>query len=338
MFKSIDIKNFQRHKELSIEFGEGVTSIVGPSDTGKSATIRALKWVSLNKPTGDKFIKNGKTKSAVRLVFEGGKVTRIKGKGKNTYRFNNADFSAFGDSVPEPIANTLNVAPINFQSQHDAPFWFCETSGEVSRQLNKIVNLDIIDVSLSKLASDVRDKKAAQNVVNKRIDRLQEQKNNLSHIEEMDKELQIVEELSARLLSGERGCTRIDELIKKVSQYRSDIERLSESILVGQRAVDVGDSWRTSQKQMTVLKTLLKQIGDYAKTAKKRPPSIKYIEKLYPIIDNKEKQKERLEELITQYKKTQLDKDRWQKETKQLERNLKAQIGKICPLCQQPVK
>jgi predicted nuclease with TOPRIM domain len=89
---------------------------------------------------------------------------------------------------------------------------------------------------------------------------------------------------------------------------------------------------------MTVLKTLLKQIGDYAKTAKKRPPSIKYIEKLYPIIDNKEKQKERLEELITQYKKTQLDKDRWQKETKQLERNLKAQIGKICPLCQQPVK
>jgi AAA15 family ATPase/GTPase len=39
--KKLRIKNFQIHKDLEIEFGP-ITTIVGPSDIGKSAVLRAL--------------------------------------------------------------------------------------------------------------------------------------------------------------------------------------------------------------------------------------------------------------------------------------------------------
>lgn len=41
------IQNFQAHKDTTIEF-DRITTIVGPSDTGKSAVLRAFKWVEKN--------------------------------------------------------------------------------------------------------------------------------------------------------------------------------------------------------------------------------------------------------------------------------------------------
>lgn len=54
--KSIEIENFQSHKYSKLDFSERLNVIVGPSDNGKSAIIRALKWVLFNEPKGTDFI------------------------------------------------------------------------------------------------------------------------------------------------------------------------------------------------------------------------------------------------------------------------------------------
>lgn len=53
------IQNFQAHKDTTIEFDRITTIVGGPSDTGKSAVLRALKWVVKNEPKGTSFIRDG---------------------------------------------------------------------------------------------------------------------------------------------------------------------------------------------------------------------------------------------------------------------------------------
>ena len=53
MIQSLHIKNLQSHKDSHLDFCEGVNVIVGPSDSGKSAILRALRWIVKNRPQGD---------------------------------------------------------------------------------------------------------------------------------------------------------------------------------------------------------------------------------------------------------------------------------------------
>jgi len=57
--EKITIKNFQSHEETELQFSSGVNVIVGSSDSGKSAILRALKWVVQNKPSGTAFFTEG---------------------------------------------------------------------------------------------------------------------------------------------------------------------------------------------------------------------------------------------------------------------------------------
>ena len=42
--ESLSLHNFQCHEHLDIAFDPQLTTIVGPSDVGKTAILRALKW------------------------------------------------------------------------------------------------------------------------------------------------------------------------------------------------------------------------------------------------------------------------------------------------------
>jgi len=45
MINSLTIQNFQSHKNTTLEFDNGINIIIGQSDSGKTAIIRALNWV-----------------------------------------------------------------------------------------------------------------------------------------------------------------------------------------------------------------------------------------------------------------------------------------------------
>jgi exonuclease SbcC len=155
MLRSLTVRNFQRHKHLKIKFSPRVTSIVGPSDRGKSAILRALRWVVENKPSGDAFIRHGQKTVSVTLRTESHKITRSKGK-KNLYLVDGKPLVSFGQAAPEEVTKAIRMGPLNFQFQHDAPFWFSDAPGQVSRNLNAIVDLSVMDTTLSNLATGVR--------------------------------------------------------------------------------------------------------------------------------------------------------------------------------------
>lgn len=169
MFHFIKLQDFQGHESLRMDFAEGITTIVGASDVGKSAVLRALQWVCLNHLSGDDFIREGAKSVLVSLRTDAGAIQRGKGVGGNLYKLDGKEFKAFGVTVPEDIAKSLAVTELNFQGQHDSPFWFAESAPEVSRQLNAVIDLSVIDSSLSYVASEVRQANERKGFVEERV-------------------------------------------------------------------------------------------------------------------------------------------------------------------------
>jgi exonuclease SbcC len=144
----LEIEGFQPHKHRVIEFDELVTVLVGANGSGKSSVIRAIRWVAFNRPLGDSVIRWGSKSARVKLVTETAKVVREKGDG-NHYRVNGARHDAFGTGVPEAVIDNLRLHEINFQKQIEAGFWFTHSAPEVAREMNRVVDLDVIDRSQS---------------------------------------------------------------------------------------------------------------------------------------------------------------------------------------------
>jgi predicted ATPase len=122
VLRSVKLRNFQKHGKRKVKLDDNLTTIVGPSDAGKSSIIRALGFVCLN-DSEKSYTKFGKPRAEVSVLVGNNKVDRIKGKAVNGFRLNGRTYKAFRKGVPAPIEELLNVVPENFQRQLDPPSW-----------------------------------------------------------------------------------------------------------------------------------------------------------------------------------------------------------------------
>lgn len=165
MIKQITIQNFQSHKDSTLNLSPGVNLIVGQSDSGKTAILRALKWLATNRPLGDSFVtwdKKGPTEVEV-ILDNGGKTKLYLKHMQGRYSFAHAsdeqEWNAIGAVVPETVTQALNISELSWQSQMDAPFLLSSSPGEVARTLNEVADLDKIDstlVNINRMARDNR--------------------------------------------------------------------------------------------------------------------------------------------------------------------------------------
>lgn len=156
-FSALGVRGFQAHRKIDVEFDPNLTTIVGPSDVGKSSLLRAVRWICLNQPQGEGNINSDSQKSECILMFDQHEVTRLRSRdGENTYKLDGQDFKSFGFGVPDTISKLLAVSEINFSDQHDPAFWFSLSAPDVSRELNHVVDLGIIDETLQRIGVKVK--------------------------------------------------------------------------------------------------------------------------------------------------------------------------------------
>jgi energy-coupling factor transporter ATP-binding protein EcfA2 len=153
MLTKLTLRNFQCHRKLEIPLSQ-ITTIVGSSDSGKSAIVRALNYVCLNNLRGNSFITHGKDKCAVMLEADDQKIRRIKTKTENSYTTETNEFSAVSSEVPLAITKILNIGEINIANQHDPLFWFSLTPGQLAKELNAIADIAWVDRVLQVSVSD----------------------------------------------------------------------------------------------------------------------------------------------------------------------------------------
>jgi DNA repair exonuclease SbcCD ATPase subunit len=161
MIRSLEIFNFQSHGKSKLNFSEGVNVIVGASDSGKTALIRALRWVVWGRPTGDSIRSNWGGETSVALTTEDGTVLRTKDK-SDSYVLaaegrEELTFKAFGTTVPQEVSSLLNLSELNLQSQLDSPFLLSMSPGEVATFFNKVAKLESIDKGTTNINSAIRE-------------------------------------------------------------------------------------------------------------------------------------------------------------------------------------
>ena len=241
VLESIELRNFQAHEHRRVDFSPGVTTIVGPSDVGKTAIIRALRWVCQNTPQGTAFVRTGEPVADVRLCVDGHMIGRRRARtGDNVYDLDGREFKAFGYSVPDPIAAVLNVSDVNFQDQLDQSFWLSLSAGEVSRQLNAVVDLTIIDSSLEEV--NRRFRSASQLVETRKeiLNKAKETKLGLDWVTDADAELKRVEQADADHAAVRGECIQlrnmVDLIVDKSNQLRDAKDKLDQLNTVGRAA------------------------------------------------------------------------------------------------------
>jgi len=180
MIDTLNIKNFQKHKELEIEFSPTVTTILGSSDSGKSAILRSIRWCLTNRPAGTSFITDGETDATVCLSIDNHIIKRERKGTSNNYFLDDDIYKSFGSSTPAQISSIANIKDINFQLQHEPPWWFSNSAGEVSKQLNTIVDLKIIDRSLARAAAHYQKAVHSSQTAENRLCNAIEQENDMS--------------------------------------------------------------------------------------------------------------------------------------------------------------
>lgn len=216
-FKKLIIKNFQSHVHTELDFHPGLNVFVGPSDSGKSAILRALRWVLFNYPRGTEHIRTGASSCEVILQLNDGTIIkRIRNHHSiNRYQLERKGeepqiFEGFGSEVPLEIMNAHQFRPLQLEqkdiflqvgNQLDGPFLLSESSGVKAKTIGLVSGAHLIDRALKKLNSD-RNQLASK------------QKHLVQQRKKVEEKLQPFEDLDrfeSALLSAENKAAEIKE-------------------------------------------------------------------------------------------------------------------------------
>lgn len=223
--ETIHLKNFQAHGDRKLVLSPRINVITGPTDAGKSAVLRALRWACLNDFSGDDFVKEGEKTATVTVIVDGKDIIRCKGGNTNTYELDRQPFKSFQTSVPQDIADVLQISDINFQSQHDSPFWFNETAGEVSRRLNAIIDLSVIDTTLATIAADVRKAQDRGELVSDRLAAAEKSLEELQPQCQRAHEFKQLDEADEKLYAADQAVGSLELLLKTIRGNRAGLLR-----------------------------------------------------------------------------------------------------------------
>lgn len=267
MIQQLVIRNFQRHRKLRIPLDPHVTTIVGPSDSGKSSIIRSLRWVILNEPRGKSFVKAGTDRASVSISVDKHRITRRRGflQG-NSYKLDGKIFAAFGNGIPDEISGILRLDEINFQGQHDPPFWFSLSPPEVSRRLNQIVDLSLIDSTLANLSKEVRRAKVEKGIIEERLKEARGERKELRQVRGADSDLSHLEGMELILTELGRRVEDLGILLSSAQGNHQFLERTKpklKEMTQEIQEVDVGTSeGKKARQKYEDVKSLLTDIQE----------------------------------------------------------------------------
>lgn len=274
MIESLLLENFQTHEKRLFEFSPQVTCLVGPTDSGKSSALRGLLWCLLNPFRGDWFISHWSDWSRSTLLVDNHTVVRYRGKGENYYELDGNRYEAFGSNVPEDIQKVLNTDPISVQSQLDSPFWFLLSPGEVSRELNRVVNLTLIDQVLSSALTSHKKVKTTLQVSTDRLYEARARRDDLQWVLPLSDQIGVLEDLERQIEDGQQEADTLKEILNQLAETDRK-EKGAESILLHlEEVVRMGEEIQKSKETSEVIRSVLQELEENDRKLKRSQEAI----------------------------------------------------------------
>lgn len=344
MINKLVIKNIQSHKDSELIFSPGINCIIGSSNNGKSAILRALNWSIYNRPLGiDNLLSNwcydkkGKQIKEMSVTIQKGDsvLIRKKSKDENCYIINDEKLEAIKTDVPEQTEKFFRLSDTNIQKQMDSPFLLSLGAGEVAKYFNKTVRLDVIDSVLSNAESTRRKTNSKLNEVEETISEYENKLGNFDWLETVEKLINKYERIQAK---EEKLNDEIEKLENSLNCYLEleNQQKKYESVIKNKKLVEkiLKLNETTKEKEIEKLENQLEEFEQV--TSRKVNQDFSESKKL---IFKIEKLETELDEMREKRNKLGTSLSNCEYYLKLVEDNkvdivvLKKQLPKICPLC-----
>lgn len=191
----VTIENFQSISKCELEFTQGINIIVGQSNSGKSAILRAVKGAVLNTSGSQKYIKNGTKGFKVGIEYQGNSIEWSRTSKSPEYVINGEKYAKTGSSnLLDFLDNsgfTLdeNKSLMNVESELELPFPFDKSNSELFKLFEKNIFCISDSTAITKLIkSDEEETASRKDNAEYELTRLQDK---LTAIEELEKEVDL---------------------------------------------------------------------------------------------------------------------------------------------------
>lgn len=246
-FRKLIIENFQSHEYTEIDFVPGLNVFVGPSDSGKSAILRALRWVLFNQPRGGDFIRSGAKRCEVRLRLDDGtEIVRIRSKSINRYILRTPDgaeevYESLGSGAHPMVVQAHQMMPLTWDQketviqlgmQLDGPFLLSESGGSKAKLIGRISGAHWIDLALKDTTRERNQLLGEMKRVEKQQTTVDEKLAPYESVPQLEQDLAIAKQAYAQAQQHQK---RLDSLRSLAEQLQSvQTERQAQAAIVAQ--------------------------------------------------------------------------------------------------------
>lgn len=289
--KKVTLNNFQSHINSVVEFDKSLNIIVGPSDSGKTAIIRGIKWALYNEPSGDFFIREGTTEASVTLEFSNNiKIKRLRSKSKNAYILYNRDedeiiFEGFGNRVPQEIIDLVGIKKIpldtnetnaiNLGEQLEGAFLLSEKGSTRASAIGRLIGVNLIDDALKDTIKDNRNISIEKRTIGNNIKTIEEELTTYEYLDDLIEKIiklelirdgiktkdQLKEKLKLSLNDYKNIKTEKDNINKILLQLR-EVSTLENNIYNLEKSIIILSSYNNLQKRIVENKKLINYNND----------------------------------------------------------------------------
>lgn len=240
----LTIENFQSHARTEIEFSPGLTVIVGESDRGKSAVIRALRWLFFNEPRGTDFIRVGQGECRVEAEFtDGTRLVRERSLTRNKNRYvivrpgqEPQVFEGFGGEVPHEVMALHGMRPVfldedqelllNLAGQLEPPFLLSAPGSLKAKAIGHLHGVHLVDAALRDTLGDISRLQREERQLEKEADELKERLGAYRDLPALGERLAKVTGLFGRAETLQARRQTLCELDQRLRRLRLEKERL----------------------------------------------------------------------------------------------------------------
>ena len=238
----VTVEGYQSHVQSTFSLSPNLTVITGPSDAGKTAIIRALRWMAFNEPTGEAFlhtirnpdgsVKEASTQVKVSVTFDNGvTITKTRRKGKTTYTHSLYPESWEKAEIPPEIREALGLVKqsygdfetcLNFAFQLDAPFLLSETASTGAKVLGKLAGTEVVDKSISEVNKKTHQTRTEISYQDKQIGEIDVA---LTEYFELDNQEAILKQAEEAFTKLQEAKKKHDDLVALMNAYSMNTER-----------------------------------------------------------------------------------------------------------------
>lgn len=251
----VEVRNFQSIEHTSIRI-DGFTALVGRSNIGKSALVRAVKS-ALTGASGTSFVRHGmscarRTKNSktcdcfatVCIRTNGFDLRWEKGDKRNRYEFNGQVYDRTEQGTPDFLLRpnlpqdfgTVEVARkeklLQVADQFDNVFLVDQTGNVVADVLSDVARLDRVNVAIRMIEKDRREAASTRKVYEKECVELSAKDAAFDGLEGVMGEIQLVEAKLNEITKSQREAETISGYLGEIAALGFRIEGLQKACQV----------------------------------------------------------------------------------------------------------